>query len=179
MSHAENAQPDRAKLGQFPAGTIAHLYFNYAETFPTWGKLKGAATLIVIGIAGAQQANMNKQDITRWTATTINIQHVVTGSAQSGQSVRVRQVGGIRPDGIPAVSEQEPLLTSGTRYLLFLRPVPETPGEFYPLGPMGLFTVDATGHVHSFSATGAALGVDAQGAELQAVLDAVQSAEAT
>lgn len=179
MTHAENIQPDRAKLGQLHAGTAMSLHFSYAETFPTWGELKKAATLIVIGTAGAQLTTMGQQDSVPWTSTTINIESVVAGSARPGESVRVRQAGGVRPDGIRAVSEQEPLLTGGTRYVLFLRPAPEMPGEFYPLGPMGIFTVDATSRVHSFSATGAALGIDVQGIELQGLIAAVQSADTT
>lgn len=178
MTHAESTQPDRAKLGQFPTGTDMSLHFNYAEAFPTWGALKTAATLIVTGTAGAQQATMSQQDSTPWTSTTVNIEIVVAGAAGPGQSVRVRQAGGVRPDGIVAVSEQEPLLTGGKRHVLFLRPVPEMPSEFYPLGPMGIFTVDAVGHVHSFSATGADLGVDVQGVDLAQVLAAVRNAEA-
>jgi len=178
MTHAEDTQPDRAKLGQFPAGTAMRLYFSYAETFTTWGALKAAATLVVIGVAGTQQATRSQQDSTPWTSTTVNIKTVVAGAARPGQAIRIRQAGGVRPDGIVAVSEQGPFLTGGTRYVLFLRPVSEMPGEFYPLGPMGIFTVDTSGQVHSFSATGAALGVDVRGVELAQVLAAVQNAEA-
>ncbi len=165
------------------AGRIVLVHGSLARTFKTWGSLKGAATLIVVGTAGSQNIELDPSleqlpDGTSyhlpWTATTIQVERVLKGSQTGLQTVLVRQRGSLTTENPRVISEDFPLLTTGQRYLLFLV-LSEVPGEFYPTGSFqGVFSVNAEGGVNPFTADGGTLGVPVHNAPLAQTLLEIQ-----
>ena len=162
-----------AVTGQMRMG----MHLSIAKPFPSWGALKGAATFIVLGTAGAQQSTVDQHG-QPWTTTTVQVERSLAAKGTADATVRVRQLGGVTPNGTLAQSEDFPLLTVGGRYLLFLTPSPLS-GEYYPVGaPQGVFAVTADGHVNSFSAVAAQIGVPVSGATLDQIIQLIQAAPA-
>ncbi len=157
---------------------IMKMDFSLAKSFPSWSALKGAASLIVLGTAGAQHITGGSPTSAPWTTTTIHVERVVQGAGASTQTVLVRQLGGVGPDGTLWNSDDFPLLTKDGHYLLFLTPSP-SPAEFYPVGaPQGIFTVSAAGRVSAYNAVAAQVGVAVQDAPLEQIMQAVVAAPA-
>jgi hypothetical protein len=151
------------------------LGISIAKTFKSWGELKGASTLIAFATAGTQQGEIGVQGFP-WTTTSVHVEQVLRGSAQVGQTVLVRQVGGTA-GGRTDVADEFPLLSPGTRYLLFLTPSPLS-GQWYPVGAFqGVFTVSADGMVNSLVG-GTAGGMTVKDMALSEVVQAVQAAPA-
>lgn len=153
-------------------------YANWAGEFRSWGALKGASDLIVVGIASAQHTTVDDHNLPS-TATTIQIDHSMQGDIAPGHSVDVRQTGGVTPDGTDIHLQDFPLLTPGTRYLLFLTPAGVVPAQFYPVGALcGVFTISPDDMVDSYNDAAAEIGVAVRGlplAQLTATIHATQA----
>ncbi len=157
-------------------GTVSHLDISIAKTFKSWGELKGASALIVLGTAGAQQSQTGDHGFP-WTTTTIHLDRILRGSAPTSQTLLVRQVGGAA-GGTVEVADEFPLLSPGTRYLLFLTLSPIA-GQWYPVGAFqGAFTVSTDGRVNSFVPGGTAGGINVHDQPLDKVIQAVLAAPA-
>jgi len=142
-------------------------YANWVGDFRSWGALKGASDLIVVGTAGAQRTTADDHNIP-WTATTVRIDRSLQGDIAPGHSVDVRQTGGVTPDGTDIHIQDFPLLTPGTRYLLFLTPAVVVPAQFYPVGALcGVFTISPDDLVDSYNDAAADIGVAVRGIPLE------------
>jgi len=163
-------------LGAKPQHPIVMAQGSFAKIFTSWGELKGAATSIVIGTAGAQQTVVDSHG-RPWTTTAVQVSQTLQGDTTTAQPLLVRQLGGVAGDGRDWQLDGFPLLTSGSRYLLFLTPTLVTPGQFYPVGgPMGTFKVDTDGHVNAYSPEVAQIGVSVPSAPLDQVIQALTAA---
>jgi len=153
---------------------MVHVDGSLADGFASWGKLKGASTLIVVGTAGAQQTTVNSYG-EPWTATTVQVDRALKGAGTGPQTVLIRQIGGAASNGVWNM-EGFPLLTPGSRYLLFLTPSPVS-GQFYPVGgPQGAFPVSATGAASSYSEDAATVGMSLHGRAIDQVIQDIQDA---
>jgi hypothetical protein len=174
------------------AAALIHVHMHSAVTRPhradhyevlayphitSWGQLKGLSSLVVIGVAGAPQpANprfqehpLFKED---WTQTPVYIQQVLvsTGGAVP-PTVSILQTGKPSTPDEPVTSDF-PILSAGTRYLLFLTPSPIR-GQWYPAGaPQGVFSVTAGGRVNMYTGQ----GLQIHNAALDQVVAAVRAA---
>ena len=134
-------------------------YANWVGDFRSWGALKGASSLIVVGMASAQRTTADDHNIP-WTATAVRIDRSLQGDIAPGLSVDVLQTGGVTPDGTDIHIQDFPLLTPGIRYLLFLTPAIVVPDQFYPVGALrGVFTISPDGVVDSYNDAAADIGV--------------------
>ncbi len=155
------------------------LHMHLAREYPSWGHLKGASALIVLGAASAQHTETptGVGDIP-WTTTTVQVERSLSAAAAAPQTVLIRQAGGVDTNGVPSKSVDFPLLTSGDRYLLFLTPSPIA-GQYYTVGaPQGVFRIDPDGLANSFTDEAAQIGVSVHGLPLDRLISAVQAAPA-
>ena len=153
-------------------------YANWVGDFRSWGALKGASDLIVAGTAGAQRTTADDHNIP-WTATTVRIDRSLQGDIAPGHSVDVRQTGGVTPDGTDIHIQDFPLLTPGTRYLLFLTPAVVVPDQFYPVGaPRGVFTISPDDMVDSYNVAAVEIGVAVRGIPLEQLTTTIHATTA-
>ena len=143
----------------------------------SWGQLKGLSSLVVIGVTGAPQPadpqfqghHLFKED---WTQTPVGIERVLvnTGGAVP-PTVSILQMGKPSTPDAPVISDF-PILSAGTRYLLFLTPSP-IPGQWYPVGaPQGVFTIAASGLANMYSDQ----GIQIHDAVLDQIVATIQAA---
>ena len=149
---------------------------SLANLYHSWGEIKGAATLVVIGDAGTGQIShptfVGHQVATEeWTTTPITVDRTLLGTAP--QTVSVLQMG--RPSTSSNIVESDfPILPSPGKYLLFLTPSPIA-GQWYPVGaPQGVFPITPDGKVNAYTNA----GIPVRGVSLEQVVAAEQSAVA-
>lgn len=150
--------------------------FSFANSFTSWGELKGASTLIVLGTAGTHHASGGSATEAPWTTTPVHVERLLKGDSGGTKTVLIRQLGGVGPDGSLWSSTDFPLLTPGQRYLLFLTPS-LLQDQYYPVGaPQGVFSVTLDGRVNSYSAVVARVGVSVQDAAVEPLIQEVRMA---
>lgn len=130
-----------------------------AHWYRSWGELKGASTLVVLGDAGIGQLAHpvfagDQRASEAWTTTPIAIEQTPLGTAP--HTLSVLQSG--RPSsGSSIVKSDFPILHSPGRYLLFLTPSPIA-GQWYPVGaPQGVFPITPDGEVNAYTDAGIAV----------------------
>ncbi len=167
-------RPTPVVRSSVPANTPSHVVkinLTLAHTYTSLKELKKDSTLIVLGNVQAQQTFIGAHGVP-YTISTFNVERTVMSKSTPSQTVRVRQAGGVTPDGTRWYSEDFPLLQISVRYILFLTPSLD-PAVLYPVGaPQGVFTVSASNTVSSFSE----VGVLVKGVPLDTFVKEIQSA---
>jgi len=143
---------------------MARIFISLAESFDTFEALAASSTLVVVGIAGAQETVMEEHTrpgrgsvpspAVDSTISDFSVERSLIGIAPAAP--RVIQPGGIGPDGTVWNVDHFPLFTPGDRYLLFLAQLHRpnfSPDLYAPVGCYhGGFTVDNQGLVNPLSA---------------------------
>ena len=165
---------NQPKVAAAPKIEIDHV--SLGHVYSNWSEIKGASTLVVIGTAGIPQpahphfvGHHMASEI--WTQTPITVERTLLGSAS--QSLSILQSG--QPSTAALVVESDfPILTQGTRYLLFLTPSP-IPGQWYPVGaPQGVFPISGDAKVNMYTD----VGVPVHDLPLNQVIGTIQAAPA-
>jgi hypothetical protein len=153
-------------------------YLNWItlhRTYRTWAELKGDATIIVVGVAGAQKVTLapfrpgSQTLIPDRTTTQIQVEQVWLEHIRSRKALNVGQFGGISADGVTSKVEGFPVLERGKRYLLFLA-YNNVMRSFWTIGMyQGAFTVDDADQVSAISVLAARTGVGAHNVPLDEV----------
>jgi hypothetical protein len=143
----------------------------------SWGQLKGLSSLVVIGVTGDPQPAspqfqghpLFKED---WVQTPVHIHRVLVNTGRAvPPMVSILQMGKASTPNAPVISNF-PILSAGTRYLLFLTPSPIS-GQWYPVGaPQGVFSVAADGRVNMYTGK----GLQIHNAALDQVITKIQAA---
>lgn len=147
----------------------------FDRSYTSLGELKGASTSVLIGTVTAQKVSLDSHGVPS-TLSTLAIEQTLKGASAVGQTVEIKQFGGVTQDGTQWVMENFPLLKTGTRYFVFLTPSP-LPGVFYPVGaPQGVYVVNASREVNSLTPEVAQMGVAVQNVPLDQFTQQVQAA---
>ena len=148
---------------------------TFAHNYTSLGEMKGASTLIVLGTVTGQTMVIGSHGVPS-TLSTLVIERTLKHTSATVQTVVIKQLGGVTPDGSRWIVENFPSLTIGTRYVLFLTPS-LNPGVFYPVGaPEGIYPVSTGGAVNSFTTEAAHMGIAIQNVALDLFLQHVQAA---
>ncbi len=142
---------------------MARIFITLAESFDTFEALAASSSLVILGIAGAQETVMEEH--TRparvslpsppvdSTISDFSVERSLIGAAPA--TPRVIQPGGVRPDGTVWDVDHFPQFTPGDRYLLFLTHLDRpgfSPDLYAPIGCyQGVFTVSNEGLVNPLS----------------------------
>ena len=109
----------------------------------------------------------------------MRIDRSLQGDIAPGHFVDVLQTGGVTPDGTDIYIQDFPLLTPGTRYLLFLTPAVVVPDQFYPVGALrGVFTISPDDMVDSYNDAAAEIGVAVRGTPLEQLTATIRATTA-
>ncbi len=161
---------------------MARIFIGLAESFDTFEALAASSTLVIVGIAGAQETVMEEHT---WpgrvsvpppavdsTISDFSVERSLIGTAPA--TPRVIQPGGVGPDGTVWDVDHFPLFTPGDRYLLFLTHLDRpnfSPDLYAPVGCyQGVFTLDNQGLVNPLWG----FGVKVKDMPLEDVVAAIQ-----
>jgi hypothetical protein len=151
------------------------IYLRLSREYRSWGELKGASHLVIIGTVGAQSSFKDNHGFP-WTNSMIHVQRVIVDRQQSSpKEVTMSQYGVIGDEGVTV--KGFPVLQTGSTYLLFLTPTTLADGFYYPIGQFqGAFTVGTDGLVNSMAMESGAVGLPVNNRPLDEVIADVTAA---
>lgn len=114
-------------------------FASWAEGFSSVRDLSAASVAVVVGhVEGKKQV---AEQALLFTDFEVVADGSLKGRVRAGDHITVHQTGGVRPGGAIEEVCSDPLLETGTRYLLFLKYSKETGRYFVAGGPQGRFVV--------------------------------------
>jgi len=102
--------------------------------------MTGRADVVCVGVVGAQRAAWNPEKTRIYTTTEVRIERSLKGQRVAGETITVRQLGGV-VDGISQVIPGNARLTPGETAVLFLDADEQLPFHYIVGMAQGKFTV--------------------------------------